>query len=62
MPLPLAENGCLNDVEIEQEDLCSVSTSSSKLYTNALSNFLYAVRVLFSFDIFLYYSLPNSPT
>ena len=44
--LPLAENGCLNYVEIEQEDLCGVSISSSKLYTNALSNFSYAVRVV----------------
>lgn len=47
--------------EIEQEDLCSVSISSSKLYRNALSNFSYAVHVLFSFDIFLCYNLPNSP-
>jgi hypothetical protein len=53
---------CLNDVETEQEYLCGVSISSSKLHTNAPSNFLYAVRVLFSFDIFLNYKLPNSPT
>lgn len=52
LPLPLAENGCLNDVEIEQEDLCGVSVPSSKLYTYAPSNFLYAVQFLFSFEMF----------